>query len=281
MAVNTSREDGALDVALSKLRELIVGGVLLPGEQIRQQEMAEQMGVSRVPLREALNVLASQGLLLHRPHQGYFVAKRLPIELAQIRRMLQMLEDELLRSLVWPDEECLAELQTLNDQMEVHAQQEDWMPLLSLNRQFHFRMFELSPYRLILDHVERLWDIAEPFISNKLTVPEARWRTCQEHRKMIEALRRRDRAACIALLDEHRSSHASGLHYELPAHVADKQFVPQGAQHQMPAKRRKLLMLIIIPVDADHLASADHKISAPETRKLPLRTQTSRPTGPA
>jgi len=42
-------------------------------------------------------VLAHQGLLLHRPHQGYFVAKRAPSELAQIRRMLQLLEDELLQ----------------------------------------------------------------------------------------------------------------------------------------------------------------------------------------
>lgn len=231
MGEKSVREDGALDLALGKLREMIVSGVLLPGEQIRQQEVAERFGVSRVPLREALNVLARQGLLLHRPHQGYFVAKRLPMELAQVRRMLQMLENELLKSLSWPDEECLAALEQLNSQMAVHADRTDWMGLLSLNRQFHFRIFELSPYSLILDQVARLWDIAEPFIANKLTLREARLRTCQEHTCLLDALRRHDREGCIRLLHEHRSSTVGGLDYELPDHASatDDLLVPASS----------------------------------------------------
>lgn len=217
------REGGALDLALSKLREMIVAGVLLPGEQIRQQEVADHLGVSRVPLREALNVLARQGLLLHRPNQGYFVAKRLPQELAQVRRMLQLLEDELLRSLSWPNEARLDELVQLNAQMQAHAAHATWMPMLALNRHFHFRIFELSPYHLILDQVARLWDLAEPFIANKLALPEARLRTCEEHTRLIEALRRHDRAGCVTLLHEHRSSTVSGLPYELLADTADVQ----------------------------------------------------------
>lgn len=226
MSEKSGREDGALDLAMSRLREMIVAGALLPGEQIRQQEVADGLGVSRVPLREALNVLARQGLLVHRPHQGYFVAKRLPLELAQIRRMLQMLEDELLGSLGWPDEATLAELEQLNTQMLAHAQDTDWMAMLPLNRQFHFRIFELSPYKLILDQVARLWDLAEPFIANKLALREARIRTCEEHGRLVDALRRRDRAACVQLLHDHRSSTVSGLPYELPAGARDPEALP-------------------------------------------------------
>jgi DNA-binding GntR family transcriptional regulator len=216
MADKSARENGALDLALSRLREMIVSGALLPGEQVRQQEVADAFGVSRVPLREALNVLACQGLLMHRPHQGYFVAKRLPMELAQIRRMVQMLEDELLASMSWPDEATLAHLESLNAQMLVHARLPQWTGLLALNRRFHFCIFELSPYNLILDQVARLWDLAEPFVTFKLTLLEARLRTCEEHARMIEALRQRDRPACIQLLQQHRSSTVSGLPYELP-----------------------------------------------------------------
>lgn len=215
------REDGALDLALSKLREMIVAGALMPGEQIRQQEVADALGLSRVPLREALNVLAKQSLLLHRPNQGYFVAKRVPMELAQVRRMLQMLEDELLKSLHWPDEGRLHELEQLNEQMQAHARRDQWMGLLLLNRQFHFRIFELSPYSLILDHVARLWDLAEPYIANKLALPEARRRTCEEHTQLIEALRRRDRPKCVELLHDHRSSTVSGLPYDLPVRLEE------------------------------------------------------------
>jgi DNA-binding GntR family transcriptional regulator len=226
MTEKPAREDGALDLAMSKLREMIVVGTLMPGEQIRQQEVADELGVSRVPLREALNVLARQGLLVHRPHQGYFVAKRLPMELAQVRRMLQMLEDELLKSLEWPDEARLAELEELNTQMLVHAERTEWMGMLPLNRRFHFRIFELSPYNLILDQIARLWDLAEPFIANKLTLREARIRTCDEHARLIEALRRHDRAGCVQLLHDHRSSTVSGLPYDLPAHAQDPAALP-------------------------------------------------------
>lgn len=208
--VKTSRPDGALDLALSRLRQMIASGTLLPGEQIRQQEVAELIGVSRVPLREALNVLATQGLLIHRRNQGYFVAKRLPMELAQIRRMLQLLENELMLSLVWPDEEVVKELQSLNRQMEQHVKSPDLTPFLTLNRQFHFVIFDLSPYKLIVNQVARLWDLAEPFIANKLVLLESRQRTCEEHAVLIEALRRQNLGECITNLDNHRSSSMPG-----------------------------------------------------------------------
>ena len=106
-----------MERALQQLRAKVVSGALSPGEQIRQQEMAEELGVSRVPLREALNVLADQGMLVHRPNSGYFVAKRAPNELAQIRRILQLLENELIASMEWPNAACISTLRALNDQM--------------------------------------------------------------------------------------------------------------------------------------------------------------------
>src|SRR4051812_47768033 len=127
---NRPEKAKSMDRAIQHLRAKVVGGELLPGEQIRQQEMAEELGVSRIPLREALNVLADQGLLLHRPNSGYFVAKRAPNELAQIRRMLQLLEDELLRSLEWPDDETIERLKDLNARMHACAPSDDWTALV-------------------------------------------------------------------------------------------------------------------------------------------------------
>ena len=216
---NTSeREEGALDLALGQLREMIVAGVLLPGEQIRQQEVADQLGVSRVPLREALNVLARQGLLLHRPHQGYFVAKRLPMELAQVRRMLQLLEDELLKSMSWPDDACLAELEGLNAAMTVQAQRNDWMGLLPLNRSFHFRVFQLSPYNLILDRWRAcgIWPSLHCQQAGPARGPYADLRgACPT----IDALRRRIATGAF-VLNAHRASTVSGP-YDLKALPSD------------------------------------------------------------
>jgi len=201
----------AMERALQQLRAKVVSGELMPGEQIRQQEMAEDLGVSRVPLREALNVLADQGLLIHRPNSGYFVAKRAPNELAQISRILQLLENELLGSIAWPDDECIASLKDLNDQMRTVATAADWTPLVRLNREFHLQIYSLSPYQIILDEVKRLWTLADTFIATKMADVNARVRTVDEHDRLIESLIRRDYEVCLQAMEVHRASTASGL----------------------------------------------------------------------
>lgn len=201
----------AMESALQRLRAKVISGELSPGEQIRQQEMAEQLGVSRVPLREALNVLADQGLLLHRPNSGYFVAKRAPNEMAQIRRILQLLETELLISIEWPDAERIQELRALNEAMRDCAILEDWTPLVRLNREFHLKIYSLSPYQLILEEVKRLWALADTFIATKMADINARVRTVEEHDKLLDCLAAQDMSQCIDTMELHRRSTSSGL----------------------------------------------------------------------
>jgi len=201
----------SMERALQFLRKKIASGELNPGEQIRQQEMAEELGISRVPLREALNVLADQGMLLHRPNQGYFVTKRAPNELAQISRMLQLLEDELLLSIRWPDEDRIARLKLLNEEMRRVSFADEWAPLVRLNREFHLQIFDLSPHKVILEEVRRLWALADLFIATKFSERAARLKTCAEHDAIIESLRTGDHQICVQVMREHRASTASGL----------------------------------------------------------------------
>jgi DNA-binding GntR family transcriptional regulator len=202
---------GATERALQRLLMMIMCGELGPGEQIRQQEMAEQFGISRVPLREALNVLAQQGLLVHRPNQGYFVAKRGPGELAQIRRMLRLLENEVMHTLEWPADATLAQLRALNQRMHATVNREDWSEMPHLNREFHNLVLTLSPYQLIVDEIRRLFTLADPFFAAKFERPSARAKTVEEHESIIHALQARDRDALMAAVDAHRYSNAEGL----------------------------------------------------------------------
>lgn len=205
------RKPKSVEMVLQQIRAKIVSGDLHPGEQIRQHEMAEELGVSRMPLREALNVLAEQGLLMHRANAGYFVAKRAPNELVQIRRILQLLENELLDSLEWPDREYIQELRALNDQMCAYAMADDWSPLIRLNRDFHLKIFSLSPHKLILEEVKRLWALADLFISTKMANSQARLRTVEEHSQLIDCLQAQDRTRCKEAMELHRLSTAKGL----------------------------------------------------------------------
>jgi DNA-binding GntR family transcriptional regulator len=206
-----SRKPKSVEMVLQQIRAKIVSGDLHPGEQIRQHEMAEELGVSRMPLREALNVLAEQGLLMHRANAGYFVVKRAPNELAQIRRILQLLENELLDSLEWPDVHYIQELRALNDQMGDCARAEDWSPLIRLNRDFHLKIFSLSPHTLILEEIKRLWALADLFISTKMSDSQARLRTVEEHGLLIDHLEAQDRGRFKETMEMHRLSTAKGL----------------------------------------------------------------------
>jgi DNA-binding GntR family transcriptional regulator len=201
----------AMSTALQQLRHMIVTGELAPGEQIRQQETADLLGVSRVPLREAMNVLANQGLLLHRPNQGYFVIKRAPGELAQIRRMMHALENELAKTMEWPDRKALAQLRALNARMRETVRKPDWTQLSTLNRDFHFAIYALSPDHLILAEVQRLWSLADPFVLVKFENMEARARTVDEHEEIVDALQAQDRAAFRRAMDHHRTSSMQGV----------------------------------------------------------------------
>jgi DNA-binding GntR family transcriptional regulator len=200
------KEPSAMEQARQRMRRMVLDGSLSPGEQIRQQEMAELLGVSRVPLREALNVLADQGLLQHRPHSGYFVSKRSPEEVRQIRRMLELLETELLASIQWPTSAVLKQLRQQNEQMRSATQAHDWIGLMQLNRDFHFRIFGLSPDRLILDELQRLFALADPLIAQKVANPASAARTLAEHEAILVALGNADRAGCQARMAEHRNS---------------------------------------------------------------------------
>ncbi len=202
---------GAMEQTLKRLRGMVIGGQINPGEQIRQQEMAEQFGVSRMPLREALHVLAQQGLLVHRPNQGYFVAKRAPQELAQIMRMLHLLETELFATLQWPSGPMVNTLRAMNDEMRGLVDAEDWTPLVALNRDFHFRIFDLSPHKLILEEVSRLWALADTHIAAKFSRSELRAQTVAEHEDILAAMAAHDRPGSIAALDRHRYGGSMGL----------------------------------------------------------------------
>ena len=215
------KAQGAMGRALRQIKDMIVSGELNPGEQIRQEEMALKLAVSRVPLREALNVLADQGLLYHRPHQGYFVTKRDPGQFAQIRRMLHLLENELMATIAWPGTEELNRLRHLNAQMQHCVDAADVQQLIELNQQFHFAIFSLSPNRLIMDEVARLWALIEPGMWDKFDTHALRLQTLMEHDQLIQALTEQDRAACVAQMEQHRYSPEAGMPLELPGVVIE------------------------------------------------------------
>jgi DNA-binding GntR family transcriptional regulator len=191
--------------AAAQIRGLIIDRVLLPGEKIRQIELAERVGVSRSPLREALRTLESEGVVTYEANRGYVVARLDDEDLAQIFRMRAILEAELLRTVERPKSGVLAALKDLNDSMMAAIDARDVAKLLRFNREFHFTIFELSPLNQFRREVERLWQLSEGYSAQWWwRMPEARTRINSEHKAIIGALRKFDLDRLVELCDAHR-----------------------------------------------------------------------------
>lgn len=182
---------GAERVAVA-MRRMVVRGELLPGEHVRQEDWAARLGVSRVPVREALKMLAAEHLLVHDPHRGYFVAKMQAAEMEQVYRMRQLLEPEIIRSLRKPDADQLADIRAAGDRCLEAMLAGDLADALFEEQRFYFSVYDLSPLSFILAEVKRLWSIADPyrtamFASMRLDDPTCE-RLAAGHARVVGAL---------------------------------------------------------------------------------------------
>lgn len=186
--------NGSLPTAVAdELRALIVRGTLLPGEHLGQSQLADRFGRSKVPIREALKLLATEGFLLHDQNRGYFVA---PLELEEARQLYKLrrwLETQLLTTAEWPDAAKIAELRAQFDRVDALDQVRDFNEWAKALENMRYALFDLSPQKVLLREATRLWRLTDRY---RALMP----RTFGEspERKLIDALAARDRAALIA-----------------------------------------------------------------------------------
>ncbi len=188
---------------------------LLPGQPLRQDALAASLGVSRVPVREALKTLESEGVVQHTPNAGYTVVRLSNAELQQSYTMRRLLESELLKSLPRLSRDDLAELQSINERVKQALSDMDVSAASEANREFHFTMFRHSGQEFIVAELERIWKMTDAYRSLYLYDAHARRVVCHEHTQMITALRRGHNERVVELMNQHRG--AAQLHIEAPA----------------------------------------------------------------
>lgn len=198
------------DWVATEIERMIVTGDLLPGQPIRQEQMAERLGVSRLPIREGLLQLASQGLIEHRRNAGYTVVRLEQSEFDQIYLMRDALEREVLASLPALDADALAEVRRLGERVAEAAERGDLLEMRLANQDFHFAMFDRSPLGLVVSEIRRLWRLAMPYHAAYLFDAEVRRRVIAEHDAMIDALADHDNERLIGLMNEHRRGGEAG-----------------------------------------------------------------------
>jgi DNA-binding GntR family transcriptional regulator len=160
----TTRPRTAEAIAAADLRDAIVRGDLVPGSKIRQDATARELGVSVIPVREALKTLAGEGLLDYRPQKGYFVAQlhaETIRDVYEARELVEARAERLAVKNVGPQD--LQAMRTHLDRQVRAADEHDAVEMIAANRRFHFVLLKRCENPWILRFVTQLWDSTDPY----------------------------------------------------------------------------------------------------------------------
>jgi DNA-binding GntR family transcriptional regulator len=205
-------------LVLDRLREAILEGRYKPGERIRQEAVAREMGTSRIPVRDALSRLQKEGLVTITAHVGARVATLDMAELDEVYLIRERIEPlAIKRSAPRLTDEHLEELAGYVEEMEKCASVEDPSRWVELDRRFHLTTYAGAQLPRMHEMIVGLWNASQQYRRVYTALPSSFSLAHIEHRLMLEALRQRDAelAELVSLKHIRRTRLALANHAEL------------------------------------------------------------------
>ena len=195
-------------LAFEKIRNAIFAGKFPPGHQLKEQELAEQLQVSRTPIRQAIRSLADQGLVEIRANRRSYVTDINEVQFEELFDLLSFIESYSagLAAANIPDE-AIAELKKLNAGMEATIETEDNDRFLELNADFHRIIHEYSGSEKVDELLSRIIQFPHNLYLKFGQIPD--WHNAKsviEHQQIIEALETRDRNFTSTRMKAHTES---------------------------------------------------------------------------
>ncbi|MGI2328123.1 GntR family transcriptional regulator [Planococcus sp. YIM B11945] len=186
-----------------ELRKLILSGKILPGEKVNASQLAKQYNISRTPLREAIQQLISEGLIIQ--FQGSLKVVELNkqdfVELYQCRRTL---EKEVMRIVVQIiSEEELNEIQSVLTQSEVALEENNTFKVLGLFTQFHDLLIRPCTNKRLLQLLDQIHSFLLIYRANITKNPVYNYEIHKEHLELFEALKSKDIANVNEVIEKH------------------------------------------------------------------------------
>lgn len=192
------------DIVFETIREAIVEGTLKAGERLMEVQLAEEMGVSRTPVREAIRKLELEGLVIMLPRKGAYVAGISTKEIAEVfevRAALESLAAGLAAERI--TEEELEELNQFMVQVTVNAEKGDLQKVVQRDTEFHDLIYQASRNNRLVQIINKLREQIQRFRSTSLSYPGRIKETLEEHKKLMGAINERDIIQSRALAQEH------------------------------------------------------------------------------
>ena len=207
LSPRTYRQD-----VVASIRAAIHDGSLTGGTPLVERRIAEEMGISRAPVREALRQLEEEGLLVNIPFKGWYVTEVTPKAMAEIvslRRVVEAFAAERAASLAKASD--LRDVQRLHAEMQRAAAKDDADELLELHLRFHGRFYDLAAHDLL----RQVWSTMEGQLRLYLRLHQLTYDTLphyvEAHRPIVEALAARDAEALKSAIAGHLAEHTDQL----------------------------------------------------------------------
>jgi DNA-binding GntR family transcriptional regulator len=212
--IAVERKSLSVQVA-DKLRQLIISNTYAQGEQLRQEEVARQLGVSHIPVRAAFQLLEAEGLITNVPYKGAVVTRLSAAEIEEYFDIRATLEVDLLkRSVGEIAPEALARARKIVERMDT-ASPERWG---EYNWKLHEELYSAANRPITLDFVHKIHDNLDRYVRIQLSLSEEnRQRAHEEHIQLIELCAATDRQKAMRLL----SAHICGVRDDLLNHLRE------------------------------------------------------------
>lgn len=193
-APEAKRYSGLKEAAYVEIKQRLLGNKILPGERIREDLIAEEMGISRTPVREAINQLVAEGLVVNLPRKGLFA---LEISVQEIEKMIEVrvvLETLAVRMCCQMiTEEQIGDLEEIFRHYQVLLRSKDFTEASKVDSEIHNYIARVSDNKKLIDYIR---DLEELFTYTRAR--NVRW--TQEmvdghirlHRTLLDAIHRRD-----------------------------------------------------------------------------------------
>jgi DNA-binding GntR family transcriptional regulator len=188
---------------LTRVKQAILDGVLKPGELLSENRIANQLSVSRTPVREALRVLEQENLVTMLPGRKVIVSVPSPEDIDEIYDIRFIVESEALRRITPDRTDLIERLEACVARQEAALERRDLRALRSINTEFHMLFVSVLNNRRLRQFIDSVYDSITRFRLYSLENPEWMEHGSQEHRRLVELIKSGDTEGAVQMLRQH------------------------------------------------------------------------------
>lgn len=197
------------DAAYEEIKNRIIKGIYKPGESLNERNLSNDFGISRTPVREALQKLSMEGWVLNAPYKKNEVRKFSLEDIVEAQKVRSALEVLAIKEIV--DKITHADLKHLEKLVEKQKKTPDHDKFIQIDREFHDYIYEKSNNSLLISLMENINDIVRYFGILALDLPGRNEVAIIEHENILEALRKKDINLVVEKMEAHMENTTAAI----------------------------------------------------------------------